>query len=327
MIYAVTGADSGAFKATDYVVKYVAGVGGVSHLSLVESEGALLWWNHEGIYALNPDSTGFSFTINNISKQTIQSIINVIPIANRSYVKGAYNKREQVIRWIFSDDDDLTYYRYNRMLDFNVVSKAFYTHTITPGLSPRVRGLIALEGFVEVATLEDVYDEDDELVLDGDDEVVQTASTLLVPQQEIFKFAIGGAIGTADANGFTYGELRNTDYVDWYTRNSVGVAYIAYGVSGYRIRGEMLRSFNATPTAFVVRNVDDGSLKISAVWDYGQRESVPVELYRDEAGDYIIRRVKLRGKGKALQIKFVSSEGQPFELVGWATFDTGGTQP
>lgn len=326
-IYSVTGADNGAFKATDYVVKYVSPVGAVSHLSLVEAEGALVWINYEGIYSMNQDQAGFSFVVNNISKQTIQSILDDIPVDNRNYIKGAYNKREQVLRWVYSDESSLTYFRYNRILDLNLVSKAFYTHTISTSLSPRVCGLISLHGEVERLTIEEVVTNDGDEVLNSILDPVEVMTHILVPSQEIFKFSVTGGIHQGD-RGFTYGELRDTTYVDWRSTDGVGDAYTAYGISGYRIRGEMLRSFNASPTAFVIRNVENGSLNISGIWDYGERQSLPQELYSySETATHLVKKVRIRGKGKSLQIKFEGTPGQPFELVGWSTFDTGGTQP
>lgn len=324
-IYAITGADQGAFKATDYVVKYVSDVGAVSHLSLVEAEGALLWFNYEGIYALNSDQAGLGYTVNNISKQTIQSVFNAIPVANRNYIKGAYNKREQVIRWIFSDRSELQYFRYNRILDFNVASKAFYTHTISTTSVPRICGLISVQGNTQEVISEGVFLENGDPVAALDDTLVTTSGLQLIPQQEIFKFATTGLISTGAAQGFTYSEMRDTNYVDWATRGPD--EYTAYCVSGYRIRGEFLRPFNINPVAVVLGNIPDGELKVSALWDYGERESMPTELYKYSPLDYFIRRVRLRGRGRSVQLKFVSTPGKPFELVGWSTFDTGGTQP
>lgn len=324
-IYAISGADNGAFKATDYVVKYVSNVGAVSQLSMVEAEGAVIWFNYEGIYSLNPDQLGSSFIVNNISKQTIQSVFNKIPVANRPYIKGAYNKREQVVRWIYSDRSDLQYFRYNRILDLNAASKAFYTHTVGTSAVPRICGLIATEGSTQADYSEDVFLSNGDEVTALDDSIVQVRSTELVPEQEVFKFAVTGYISTGAAQGFTYAEMWDTRRVDWNTRGPVD--YTAYCLSGYRIRGELLRPFNISPVAVTLGNVENGELRVSAVWDYGERESMPTELYKYSPLDYFIRRVRLRGRGRSVQLKFVSTPGKPFELIGWSTFDTGGQQP
>lgn len=327
-VYAIQGSDNGPFRATNYVVKYISPIGGISHLNFVEAEGALIWWNYDGIYTLVPNQMGTSYEVQNISKQTIQSFIDQIPTSNRLYIKGAYNKRQQIVRWIFtSQGNSLGQYEYDRILDFNIVSKAFYPYTIDITTGPRISGLLTVFGQSFSTVEDDVYvGLNDPVEVSGDQVFVETS--VFLGNQEVFKFFTTGD-EIAVVPGYTYSELRDEDLVDWATENSgSGVPYDSYCISGYRVRGEMLRAFNSTPIAFVVENLDTGRCLVSGVWDYGFRQSSKHELYltRPEVSN-IIRRVKIRGKGKSLQIKFESVANHPFNLVGWSTFDTGGTQP
>lgn len=326
-IYAIGGTDNGPFRATSYTVRYVSAVGATSHLSMVEAEGAYLWFNYDGIYAINPDQVGLSFTVNSVSKQTIQSFFEDIPINNLPYVKGGYNKRLQTVRWIFSDQEDLTFYKYNRMLDLNVVSKAFFPHTISTETAPRVSGIIPLIGQLEEIELEDIETLSGEDIFDLLGNQIQTEESVFRPNQEVFKFTITGDIASG-APGLTFGEMNDTRNRDFVSYDNVGVPYVSRGVSGYRIRGELLRDFTSTPILFVVENKEGGRAEVRAIFDYGFRRSQFQELYltRPEV-DYILRRVKLRGKGKSMQIEFQSVGDAPFTLIGWSTFDTGGTLP
>lgn len=326
-VYAISGTDNGSFKATDYTVKYISSVGGVSHLSVVEAEGALFWWNYDGIYALSTDQMGLNFTVGSISKQTIKTFLEDIPTENRQYIKGVYNKREQIIRWIFSDDDEITGYVYNRILDFNAISRAFYPHSITMSLAPRVSGLINIGGQRSVSSTEVVTDNALADVTNNAAEDVEVTVIEFSPVAETFKFLITGSISSG-SSGLTYGEMNDIRNKDWVSFDETGTSYSSYGISGYRVRGDFLRSFNATPIVFIVKQMDEGSLLVSGIWDYGFRETSTHQLYltRPEV-DHIIRRVKLRGKGRSLQIKFESVGSAPFELIGWSSFDTGGTQP
>lgn len=322
-VYVVSGTANDSFKTTNYTVRYITSVGARSDLSVVEAEGALIWWNYDGIYSLTVTANGPEVT--NISKQTIQSFLTDIPTNNISYVKGVYNRREQIIRWVFSDEEDAAY-SYNRILDLNLASKAFYPHTIGTALAPRVCGLLTVYG--ESLTM------GTELVVDalGDTVTDSTGDTTIDTEEfsgsrEIFKFVITGLISGGNG-GITYGELKNSDNVDWESFNAVGESYSSYGISGYRVRGEMLRHFTSTPVAFVMKNVTGGSCLVSGIWNYGERQSLKQELYRTPTSvSNYIRRLNIRGRGKSFQIKFESVENAPFSLIGWSTFDTGGSQP
>ena len=327
-LYLVGGTQQGPFKATDYTVTYLSSIGGVSHLSVLEVDGGLMWWNSDGIYAVAKDNVG-NFQVNNVSKSTIQSLLNTIPAANRPYVKGAYNKKDQIIQWLFSDSASLTGFQYNRILELNLLSKAFYPYTIDTSLRPRVVGLVSVGGQSTTSVTQDVEITSGgilEDVLTTLADVVQIETEIVAPNSELFKYATTQA--SAGSNTFTYSEIHDDNLVDWRSYNGVGVSYFSYGHSGYRVRGEFLRPFNSTPILFVIQNLEAGRCLVSGLWDYNFRQSNPQELYitRPEV-DYILRRVKLRGKGRSLQIRFESVGNAQFSLVGWSTFDTGGTLP
>lgn len=323
-VYTISGTQQGPFKATDYTVTYVSSIGGNSHLSMIEVDGGLMWWNNDGIYAVTRDNIG-NFQVENVSKRTMQSLFNAIPPDNLRYVKGAYNKKDQIIQWLFSEGDPG--FSYERILELNVVSKAFYTYTIDITLAPRIVGLLTIGGQKVNREMEDVTDNALVIVTNNALEDVQVEIVTSTPNSELFKYATAGLISDVDL-GFTYSELRDEELVDWRSFDGTGVGYTSYGVSGYRIRGNLLTPFTSTPITFVVGYIEDGRCLISGIWDYGFRQSSTQELYlvRPEV-DYIIRRVKLRGKGKSLQIKFESVGNAQFRLIGWSTYDTGGTNP
>lgn len=325
-IYVISGTLQSPFKATDYSVSYLSTIGATGASSVVVVDGGLIWWNTDGIYALRQGQGGYEVV--NISKPTIQTFISEVPNENIPYIKGAYNRRDQLVRWLFSDADGTTGFAYNRILEFNLASQAFYPFTIDTSLGPVISGIVSIGGQRGVETLENVTNNALTIVTNNAAANVQVEVTEFVPDSELFKFTIIGPIGTASAQAITFGELNDPNLRDWRSFDSVGIAYNSYGISGYRIRGDFLRKFQSTPIEFVVKNIDDGRCLVSGIWDYGFRYTFEYELYltRPEV-DYLLRRIKLRGKGRSLQIKFRSVEDNPFELTGWSTFDTGGTLP
>jgi hypothetical protein len=321
-IYAIRGTDNGPFRATNYTIEYISAIGVPNYKSVVPIDGGFIWWAYDAIYSLSRDQIGIGFVVNNLSKPTIQSFIETVPFANRDFIKGAFSRKDQTVRWIFSDDPNLTGYRYNRVLELATAAQAFFPYTISRDLSPRIVGISCLAGqeqtFTEVqvttTTLVDVTLTTEEPVF--------TREPTFIPSPEVFKFSV------VDGTQFSFAEIFDVENVDWRSKNSIGVQYSSYGISGYRVRGEMLRSYNASPTTFVVENLDGASLLVAGIWDYGERQSNPHEVYLFRPGvGYQMRKLKLRGKGRSLQIRFDSVGRAPFKLVGWSNFETGGQMP
>lgn len=325
-VYALRGNEGSLFKATGYTLQKISPVPALSPLSIIEVDEGILWWNAEAIYSLTRDQIGISYIVSNVSKQTIQTLVNSIPSDNRQYIKGAYNKRDQIVRWIYSSSESITGFEYNSVLELNVLSKAFYKYSIDTTLGPRIVGIVSISGNNRIDTLEDVTDSSGVTVTNSAGQDVQIESSRFISNQEVLKFAVSGDISSGNP-GLTYGQLQNTNFKDWESFDSIGVSYSSYGYTGYRVRGDFLRTFNTTPIVFVLEDVTGGKLEVSALWDYGLRESLPQQIYKDTTADYLVRRVKMRGKGRSMQIHFRSVGDAPFRLIGWSSYDTGGTQP
>lgn len=332
-IFVIRGSDNGPFVANDYTVEYVSSIGCVSDTSIVRVDSNLLWWNYDSLLSLTRDNIGVSFQVQNVSKQTIQSVIDSVPAVNKPYIKGAYNKRAQVVQWLYADEESADPWTYNRILELNVASQAFSTHTVVTSLAPRISGILTISGERRRSDLEDVTDNALAQVTNNALQDVQIEAVTFLPNSEIFKYAVSGLISSG-SSGFTYAE-QVLDHQDW--GQLTPTDFTSYFYSGYRMRGEMLRSFNSTPIAVVVKNVVNGEVVFKGVWDYGFKSSMPQEIYAPidtyytsrgwSKGDYLVRRLKVRGKGKSLQLYFYSEGSAPFEIVGWSTFDTGGQQP
>ena len=187
-------------------------------------------------------------------------------------------------------------------------------------------GVISVDGSETTEDTDEVITlASDQVVTISNDEVVIEAQTV-APVTEIFKYLLYWPNGSIQR--LTYGEMRDTGFRDFRSFDNTGISYVSTFTSGYRIRGETLRKFNATPISVTVENYALGvnpRLTMRGIWDYGFRTTSTQELYitRPEP-DYLVRRIKLRGKGKALQLQFNSVGDAPFTLIGWATFDSGG---
>ena len=119
-----SGAEGTGFSATDFSIKKIGNIGTEASSSFVDVEGTPVWWNFDGIWTLGEG--GVVSLTNNTIKSFIQ---NEIPGINRRYIQGAYNPLKQTIQWLWKSevpDSIADGYRYDRILEFNVETKAFY---------------------------------------------------------------------------------------------------------------------------------------------------------------------------------------------------------
>lgn len=331
-VWSVSGSGDGGlgFSATDYSIKKISSIGSLSSLSFVDVEGAPLWWNHEGIWAASRSQSG-ELEVKSITRDTIQSFFDNIPNANKAYAKGAYDLNNQTVQWLYRSTDGTTdidsHMQYNRVLNLSLRKGAFYPWTIGAAEDVYSHGIVNVHG-VQTTYTEGV-------VTDGGIPVTDTSSdvvTAFVSNEEVkpsvFKYFASELVsGTTFA--FTWAGCSTTNYLDWDTASSgSGEDYLSYLVSGYNIAGQAQRFFNTNYITVFLSNFPDSSCFFQNIWDYASssdsaRVSQARQAYRNRTFvDIQEARLKVRGKGRAVQFKFYSETGKPFFLHGWSTFIT-----
>lgn len=285
------------FQANDFSIRKIASIGIDSPYSIVDVRGTPIWWAEDGIYTIKYEANFDAVTALSLTETTIKSFILDIPRGNRKYVKGVHNVFEDVVYWLFNDTDVLDIsqrYTYNNVLCMNVKSGAFYPWTVTG--TPQIRGL--------------VYARD--------------AQRELNP---VLKFNTTVDLSSTNTNIY-WSEFRNANYIDWDTNND-NLNYSSYFVTGYKIHGETQR-FGQTNYVFVFLETETNSSCFmrglfeytnsgnSGRWSRSQQVYNSALTYRD----INFRRLKVRGKGRAIQLKFTSEQGKPFNIVGWSIKET-----
>lgn len=330
-VWAISGSGDGGlgFSATDYSVKKLSSIGAVTPFSFVDVEGSPLWWNHEGIWSVSRGQSG-EVQVTSITRDSIQSFFDRIPNENKEYAKGAYDLNNQTVKWVYrrtaaADVDDQM--EYDRVLNLNLKKGAFYPWTIGQ------TGGVLTHGVVNVHGVQTTYSE--ETVTDGGADVLDASGdivTAFISNEEVkpsvFKYFVSELVsGTTYA--FTWAGSSTTNYLDWDTATSgSGQDYESYLVSGYNISGQAQRFFNTNYITVFLTNFPDSSCLFQNIWDYASSEdsarvSQPKQAYRTRTLVSIQEaRLKVRGKGRAVQFKFYSETGKPFFLHGWSTFIT-----
>lgn len=303
-IWTITGGVEGSFKANEYAVQKVSDIGIQSPFSFVSVRGVPVWWAEDGIYTIQFDPNYNSVSVLNLTDQTIRSFILQIPTLNRKFVKGAYDAAESRIIWVFNDDADLQepdYHKYNRVLCYNALTQSFFPYTID--ISD-----VAIRDVVSVN-----YSE-----LDG---TVRFLLTYDVP-------------GNENQEGALFGMQRMVDgYKDWVDFGSTK-SYDSWFITGYKIHGDAYRKFQTNYVWVFLDHEEGSSCWVQSLFDFTNnpnsgRWSTPQQCFNPNLAHRNVnyRRLKLRGTGKAVQLKFYSEDDKPMSIVGFALWETMNAAP
>lgn len=321
-VWSISGSDNGPFKATDFTVTKISSFPAVSRSTIVDVGGLPVWWNYEGIFALSVEQAGLTTSVKNLSETTIQKFYDEIPPTSKMYAKGAFNEQEGVVYWIYKSIDDDDTYRYDRILVLDAVTLAFYPLSIPSGTF-KISGITTVRG-VTPQTVEDpvTTSSGDPVTTSGGDPVVINEVVGYKAGSKEFKFI------KYTGNSLTFAEIMADDYLDFGSST-----YSPYFVTGYRIRGELIKRFQTNYLTVITEDISNGSCYIQGVWDYANhpnsgRYTNPQQVYRNRLlRDYQKSRLKMRGNGRSLQFRFFGEGGKPFVIVGWVGWETSETAP
>lgn len=303
-VWLIGGSSGAGFTANDYVVSRLSSIGTSSPHSFVDVQGIPFWWTESDIYTVQFDPNYNSYAVKPVTTTLIQSFIKEIPSSNRKYVKGTYNLADNCVYWLYNDvTDPDDQYTYTNVLVFDTIAGAFYPWTIGDS-DPKVRGILT----------------------------VQAATSAVDPE---VKFTTTIDIDASNEY-LTFSECLSESYKDWtvYATDEGSAAdeidYTSYFITGYRIDGQSQRFFQANYIWVFMDTLEDSSCYLQGIWDFTNSNSsgkwsTSQQVYSTAlfpSRDVRHRRLKIRGKGKALQLKFESESGKPFSIIGWSILES-----
>lgn len=323
-IWLITGSEGIGFTATDYTVQRISNMNNIDNKSFVDLNGVPAWINPDGIWIMQGDETLGSTSVTSISKDSIQTFFENIPAGCLPYIQGSYNARDRLVYWLYRSTEGISIdenYQYDRCLIFNTETGAFYPWKLNTDTDIKVLSVATSKGFgreeVEVNVVVNAVAVVDSLAAN-----VTTTGLTATSVSGTTKFLTENA-----SSQITWAETNDTDYLDWTTAKGTGKAYESYFITGYKIRGEGLRKQQSGYIRVHSRVASNSSVKVQGVWDYytsdGARWSTEQQGYKTATNaTYSERRLKIRGNGLALQLKFKSEAGKPFNIIGWSTLDS-----
>lgn len=335
-VWAITG-DDGGFTATQQQVQKITDFGALSGSSVVRTEDSVFYWNKAGIYVLGKGESG-QLASQNITEQTIQSLFTALPKACKERATGNFDAINRKVSWLYSTDiayDGVNYkYKYDTELVFDITLLAMTKNTISAitGNSPYLAGYLSTPDLISAADL---------------------GSS--VTKYLALYYETGSSIPNV-----TFAHYKDDTFVDWKSFNNAGQYFESYLLTGYELSGTSMTNkqapyiithFNRTESevesiggAGAVIYDDPSSCVLQSRWDFSDSATSgkwgpSTEVYRlnralilpvagqplDYGHSVITTKNRLTGRGKALSLRFTSSNGYNMHILGWAIKYTGNT--
>ena len=340
-VWQITGVD-GVFTASSYSVNRVSRVGLLQPDTFVSADGVPFWWSRFGIHTLQSDPVSGQGQEQNLTINTIQNFWDSIDSDSKLKVTATFDGINKRIYWAYPDDNETVESKLNNFLILDIPLQAFYPWRIEDEASNTdcVVGLAFYSGYgasnleLDVRTNSGV---DDVVTSAGDDVVSEQVSTFNTGDPAIVLLIRDGATNKLTMGGFT-----SIGFLDWGSVN-----YVSYAETGYDFIGDAVIKKSApylvaycrlTETGFTGNEtigytaVRPSGLTVSSSWDFNENFSTPQQLYRKKfpvvvdpnnlneynyPEDVITSRVKVRGTGRSMRLRYESEQGKDFQLIGW----------
>jgi hypothetical protein len=340
-VWQITGVD-GVFTASSYSVNRVSRVGLLQPDTFVSADGVPFWWSRFGIHTLQSDPVSGQGQEQNLTINTIQSFWDGIDGDAKLKVTASFDGINKRIYWAYPDENETVESKLNNFLILDIPLQAFYPWRIEDEASNTdcVVGLAFYSGYGASSLELDVRSNngiDDVVTSAGDDVVSEQISTFNTGDPAIVLLIRDGA-----TNKLTMGSFSGTDFLDWGSVN-----YVSYAETGYDFIGDAILKKSApylvtycrlTETGFTgnesigYSSVRPSGLTVASAWDFRETFPTAQQVYRKKfpvvvdpnnlneynyPEDVIISRVKVRGTGRSMRLRYESEQGKDFQLIGW----------
>ena len=343
-IWRIKGIDD-VFRATEYSVTKISEVGLRNPSSFVSADGIPFWWSDSGIYTLSPDSAGFNFSDNNLTLSTIQTFYDNIDAEAKVKTTGVYDQVNKRIFWAYPDNAQINVNKLNNFLILDLPLQAFYPWKVSDQessdptfVSKYVVGTAFYGEYGAGEQIIDVRTKDGDDVIQGSDDVIITQDvSISTGEPQIVTLVRDNTSGQ-----LTMATFSGSLFLDWEDTN-----YTSFAEAGFDFMGDLMTEKTApylqvymrrTETGFVGDEITgyfpirDSSLLVSAFWDFKntassatqqayRRKLLPVIDSSAETSNFpdtvIDTRLKIRGKGKSMRLRFESEAAKDFVLLGY----------
>jgi hypothetical protein len=331
-VWFITGSTGLGFTANDYAVLKIADISTISDSSFVNVGGFPAWWNSEGIYIMQGGQT--MPTVKSMTYDTVKTFYDSIPVVSKRYARGFFDKTDGHIRWLYKSEpksDIEAIYEYDRVLNYNIRTNAFYPWTISPS-DVKVHSILSSELVTRPINVDIVAKNNlTDLVVDSLGNQVITYSASGNNDQQFDKYLVSYWDGSNYK--FTFANRTDDTYKDWESYDNFGIMYNSYLITGFKLSGTAISKFQTNWVNIYSRLETPVTYNFQGLWDFattgntGRWSSSQQITHTDTNYSNTSRRLKVRGHGKALQFKVSSVLDQPFDIIGWSSLQTINSAP
>lgn len=332
-VWAISGSQGAGFAANDYSVNKISDISNSTHTSFVVAEDTVYWWSQTGIYTIRKDQQTNALAVVSLTDNSILSFFYQIPLEARELARGIYDSLNKRIQWIYKSTTSQSFtdkYRFDRVLNMSTLTGAFYPWSL--GTSIKVLGIVSVTGAGGAEVQNSVTSASGANVVQsgGGANNVVVFQSLNSAIDTVTKFFVSDA---AVSEGVTFAEEWSDSYMDWGVED-----YESYFVTGYRLRGEAMRKYQNNYLRLYTDNTLPSKFRFRGIWDFaidGTRgrfteiAGLDQSIIISDDTSYAVKskRIKVRGHGLCLQFMVTSQTGQPFDLIGWSSFDSVNQKP
>ena len=343
-VWQIKGIDD-VFRATGFAINKISSIGLFNRETFVSADGIPFWWSDQGIHTLGFNDQTFQAAENNISLTTIQKFFDKINATQKSKCTGVFDPINKRIFWMYPKEDEIVEAKLNNFLILDIALEAFYPWSVsdTSGDSPHILGASYYKGFSSAVLEYNIISNAGDTVVDATlNPVIKYDNGFVSTGEPSLIFLSARSTGAGPANGFSMAYFYKTDFKDWGSAN-----YSSFAEAGYEFMGDLMLRKNApyvqvysrvTETGWTgdelsgYQPIKEGSLLVSSFWDFSKTGTQTQQAYRlkpmpvvnsSNLTDFgypdtvIDTRLKIRGRGKSMRLKFESEEGKDFHLLGY----------
>lgn len=324
-VYSIQSETGTSFSATGYGTEFITNAGAYNKDSIVAGDNQVFYWSPLGIYGIGPDQqTGLSAKAVNLSENTIQTWYNALPVFSKENAKGVFDYINNRIIWFYPTDKD-NVHRLDAYLQLHLKTGAFYPGKLAEGGYILSSFLINTPAKIEPSIA--LWAGEDVIYDDEDNEVV--SHSYKNELDEYVSFANLAYI--VDEGHIFFCDFNDRDFIDWQKSS-----YDSYFVSFPMNFGSTYTKKYTPVLQPYFKRTEEGELKNgeylvpsgcrirvrwcwaneqnSNRWDIEQQGYIPLKGFMNFK--YVNTKIRLRGRGEAVQISVMSEPLKDFRLSG-----------
>lgn len=326
-VWAISGEDNGAFKATGYKVDKISSNGCISKYSVIDAGDTLYYCGADAIYRVQANQFGDLGAVD-ITSAKIKKFYANLTLIGKQVSHGVFDRFTNRVQWLFYSANEAPADGVPPViLFFDVQLESFYKYDVKNAFS---NNPFFFSAFLAPDTLN-----------------TGTASTTPTPglPPKTYKVKYLGVANIAGSVHLTICEFQNKDFKDWKYFTPGGIdakGYILIGATtfgdiGVKKQISYLNVMMKNTEKTITNNIIDkeSSCIARSQWDFADsiisnKWSTPTQVFKrirtrgdDGSGDfytgheYLVSKNKMRGRGRAFSLYLETEELKDCQLVGW----------